>query len=81
MFLLYLVFSIFKVYFIVVLVLYESYPIKLLKNKQKNRTPTFTSTLGTIKYSLKPEEAVALQITGSLSDNKVSVFTNKSTLH
>ena len=51
------------------------------KNKQKKRTPTFTSTLGTIKYSLKPGEAIALQMTVSLSDNKVSVFTNKSTLH
>ena len=70
------------VYCIVVLVLFESYPIKLLqKNKQKKRTPTFTSTLGTTKYSLKPGQAIALQITGSLSDNKVSVFTNKSALH
>ena len=45
-FLLYLVFSIFMVYCIVVLVLYESYSISLLKIKQKKRTPTFTSTLG-----------------------------------
>ena len=51
------------------------------KNKQKRRTPTFTSTLGTTKYSLKPGQAIALQIIGSLSDNKVSVFTNKSALH
>ena len=80
LFLLCLVFSIVIVCCIIFLLLYESYPIKLLKKKGRSVPILLRALLGQLN-SLKAGEVIALQITGSLSDNKVSVFTNKSALH
>ena len=76
-----LYFSIFMVYCIIVLVLYESYPIRLLKKINRRSVPPLSRALLGQPNSLKPGEVIALQITRSLSDNKVSVFINKSALH
>ena len=84
LFLLCPVFSIVIVHCIILLLLllYESYPIKLLKKKIKGRSiPILLRALLGQLNSLKAGEVIASQITGSLSDNKVSVFTNKSALH
>ena len=88
LFLLCLVFSIVIVHCIILLLLllllllYESYPMKLLKKKIKGRSiPILLRALLGQLNSLKAGEVIASQITGSLSDNKVSVFTNKSALH
>ena len=50
------------------------------KNNRRGLLSLSGALLGQLNSS-KPGEAIALQITGSLSDNKVSVFTNKSPLH
>ena len=60
---------------------YEPYPIKLLKKIKGIRVPILSRALLGQLNSLKAGEVIALQITRSLSDNKVSVFTNKSALH
>ena len=62
-------------------VLYESYPMKLSKKKDRRGVLSLSRALLGQLNSSKPGEAIALQIKGSLSDNKVSVFTNKSALH
>ena len=62
-------------------VLYESYPMKLCKKNNSRGVLSLSRALLGQLNSSKPGEAIALQITGSLSDNKVSVFTNKSALH
>ena len=62
-------------------VLYESYPMKLSKKKDRRGVLSLSRALLGQLNSSKPGEAIALQITGSLSDNKVSDFTNKSVLH
>ena len=49
------------------------------KNNRRGLLSLLGALLGQLNSS-KPGEAIALQITGSLSDNKVSVFTNKSPL-
>ena len=78
LFLLCLLFSIVIVHCIILSLLYESYPIKLLKGRS---APILSQALLGQLNSLKAGEVIALQFTGSLSDNKVSVFTNKSALH
>ena len=50
------------------------------KNNRRGVLSLSRALLGQLNSS-KPGEAIVLQITGSLSDNKVSVFTNKSALH
>ena len=60
---------------------YEPYPIKLLKKIKGISVPILSRALFGQLNSLKAGEVIALQITRSLSDNKVSVFTNKSALH
>ena len=50
------------------------------KINRRSVSPLSRALFGRLN-SLKPGEAIALQIKGSLSDNKVSVFTNKSALH
>ena len=60
---------------------YEPYPIKLLKKIKGIRVTILSRALLGQLNSLKAGEVIALQITRSLSDNKVSVFTNKSALH
>ena len=81
LFLLCPVFSIVIVNCIILLLLYESYPIKLLKKIKGRSVPTISRALLGQLNSLKAGEIITLQITGSLSDNKVSVITNKSALH
>ena len=63
------------------LLLYEPYPKKLLKKIKGISVPILSRALLGQLNSLKAGEVIALQITRSLSDNKVSVFTNKSALH
>ena len=62
-------------------VLHESYPMKLCKKNNSRGVLSLSRALLGKLNSSKPGEAIALQITGSLSDNKDSVFTNKSALH
>ena len=50
------------------------------KINRRSVSPLSRALFGRLN-SLKPGEAIALQIKGSLYDNKVSVFTNKSALH
>ena len=56
-------------------------PNKTVTKINKRSVPPLSRALFGRLNSLKPGEAIALQIKGSLSDNKVSVFTNKSALH
>ena len=81
LFLLCPVFSIVIVNCIILLLLYESYPIKLLKKIKGRSLPILSRALLGQLNSLKARQVIALQITGSLSDNKDSVLTNKSALH
>ena len=55
--------------------------MKLCKKKDRRGVLSLSRALLGQLNSSKPGEAIALQIIGSLSDNKVSVFTNKSALH
>ena len=50
------------------------------KNNRRGVLSLSRALLGQLNSS-KPGEAIVLQITGSLTDHKVSVFTNKSVLH
>ena len=53
--------------------------MKLSKKKDRRGVLSLSRALLGQLNSSKPDEAIALQITGSLY--KVSVFTNKSALH
>ena len=54
---------------------------KTVKKINRRSVPPLSRALLGQPNSLKPGEVIALQITRSLSDNKVSVFINKSALH